>query len=706
VGDLGAAITIMAVPELDQEAARIRALLDLGILDTPPEPEFDDIVHAASDACQTPIAVLSLINSDRQWFKARVGIEVCETERDASFCAHAVAASKTLSIPDARLDARFKDNRLVNGPEQIRSYLGAPIMTREGVAIGAVAVIDQRPRDWSSGDTQALERLARIAARLIEMRARCELADVQAQQMLHLAAEGVQFRTIFAAMREGVVLQDRTSTILRHNPAAAALLGLTHDQLLGKSSVDNDWRIVDASGAPLPVEAQPSMVCLDTGEPVLNFVLGVHLPDGALRWLSVNSLPIFDTVGEPPTLTVTSFIDVTELRERETELRDAVELAERASQVKSQFVANVSHEIRTPLNGVIALASALRQSALSDRQREMVEIIVESGATLESILSALLDLAKIEAERMELEVVTFGIEDLVRSSTDLFKIKADNKGLGFDVSVIAPPGARYSGDAQKIRQILWNLLANAIKFTDAGEIGVSVKVEGSDEAAQTLLIDVRDTGVGLSPDMQHMLFEPFIQGDASVTRRFGGTGLGLTICRALARIMGGDIEAVAGGERGSVFRVRLPVATAEPEAAVATEGEAGLAVAMKILLVEDNPNNRRVVELLLEPTGAELVMAENGAEALTVLAAQRFDLILMDMQMPVMDGLTATREVRRLEAGAGEARAPTPIVMMTANASREHRDAALAAGADGFITKPVTPATLYAGINTALTAAA
>ncbi|ACL96531.2 hybrid sensor histidine kinase/response regulator [Caulobacter vibrioides] len=696
----------MAVPELDQEAARIRALLDLGILDTPPEQEFDDIVQAARDACQAPIAVLSLIDSDRQWFKARVGIEACETERDASFCAHAVAASKTLSIPDARLDARFKDNRLVNGPEQIRSYLGAPIMTREGVAIGAVAVIDQRPRDWSSGDTQALERLARIAARLIEMRARCELADAQGQQLLNLAAEGVQFRTIFAAMREGVVLQDRSSIILRHNPAAAALLGLTHDQLLGKSSVDDDWRIVDAAGAPLPVEAQPSMVCLATGEPVLNFVLGVHLRDGALRWLSVNSLPIFDKIGEPPNLTVTSFIDVTELRERETELRDALELAERASRVKSQFVANVSHEIRTPLNGVIALASALRQSALTDRQREMVEIIVESGTTLESILSALLDLAKIEAERMELEIVSFGLEDLVRSSTDLFKIKADNKGLGFDVSVIAPPGARYRGDAQKIRQILWNLLANAIKFTDAGEIAVSVTVEGADPAAQTLLIEVRDTGVGLSPEMEHVLFEPFIQGDASATRRFGGTGLGLTICRALARMMGGDIEALARAERGSVFRVHVPVSTAEPEASVAVESEADLATAMTILLVEDNPNNRRVVELLLEPTGAELVMAENGAEALTILATQRFDLILMDMQMPVMDGLTATREVRCLEAREGEGRTPTPIVMMTANASREHRDAAFAAGADGFITKPVTPATLYAGINTALTAAA
>jgi PAS domain S-box-containing protein len=689
-----------------RELARARALLDLGILDTPPESEFDDIVYAAQDACRTPIAVVSLIDDQRQWFKARVGIEVCETEREASFCAHAVADSRTLVLPDVTLDPRFRDNRLVTGPENVRAYLGAPIVTAQGVAIGAVAVIDQTPRDWTELEVRALERLARIAARLIEMRARCDLADSQAEQLLNLAAEGVQFRTIFAAMREGVVLQDRTSTILRHNPAAAALLGLTHNQLLGKSSVDSDWRIVDASGAPLSVEAQPSMVCLATGEPVLNFVLGVHLPTGGLRWLSINSLPIFDKVGEPPTLTVTSFIDVTELRERETELRDAVEMAERASQVKSQFVANVSHEIRTPLNGIIALASALRQSPLTDRQREMIEIIVDSGAALESILSALLDLAKIEAERMELEIVPFGLEDLVRSATDLFKIKADNKGLGFDVSVVAPPGARYSGDAQKIRQIVWNLLANAIKFTDAGDIAVRVQVDGPDPAEQTLLIEVRDTGVGLSPDMEGLLFEPFIQGDASVTRRFGGTGLGLTICRALARMMGGDIEAAPGAEQGSVFRLRTPVAIAEPEILSPVESETDLASAVKILLVEDNPNNRRVVELLLEPTGAQLVMAENGAEALTLLAAQRFDLILMDMQMPVMDGLTATREVRRLEAGAGAGGQPTPIVMMTANASREHRDAAFAAGADGFITKPVTPATLYAGINTALTAAA
>lgn len=696
----------MVTSVMSGEIARLRKLLDLGILDTPPEPEFDDIVRAAQDACDAPIVVLSLLDDHRQWFKARIGIEVCETELDVSFCAHAVAQASTLLIADVALDERFRNNRLVTGPEHVRSYAGAPIITEQGVAIGAVAVIDQRPRDWSAKEAQALERLARITARLIEMRARCELADVQAQQLLNLAAEGAQFRTIFAAMREGVVLQDRTSTILRHNPAAAALLGLTPDQLLGKSSLDDDWRIIDSSGVPLPVEAQPSMVCLNTQNPVLNFVLGVHLADGATRWLSVNSLPIFDKIGEPPNLTVTSFIDVTELRARETDLRDALELAERASQVKSQFVANVSHEIRTPLNGVIALASALRQTALTDRQREMVEIIVESGTTLESILSALLDLAKIEAERLELEIVPFGLEELVRSSTELFKIKADNKGLGFSVSVSAPADARYCGDVQKIRQILWNLLSNAIKFTDSGDIGVNVQVEDLDGTTPALLIEVRDTGVGIPPDMEGVLFEPFIQGDASVTRRFGGTGLGLTICRALARMMGGDIEAVARPERGSLFQVRLPVAIAEAAASAMAEGETDLAFAMRILLVEDNPNNRRVVELLLEPTGAELVMAENGAEALTILAAQHFDVILMDMQMPVMDGLTATREVRRLEASRGDRVAATPIVMMTANASREHREAAFAAGADGFITKPVTPATLYAGINTALTAAA
>ena len=696
----------MVTSVMSGEIARLRKLLDIGILDTPPEPEFDDIVRAAQDACDAPIVVLSLLDDHRQWFKARIGIEVCETELDVSFCAHAVAQASTLLIADVALDERFRNNRLVTGPEHVRSYAGAPIITEQGVAIGAVAVIDQRPRDWSAKEAQALERLARITARLIEMRARCELADVQAQQLLNLAAEGAQFRTIFAAMREGVVLQDRTSTILRHNPAAAALLGLTPDQLLGKSSLDDDWRIIDSSGVPLPVEAQPSMVCLNTQNPVLNFVLGVHLADGATRWLSVNSLPIFDKIGEPPNLTVTSFIDVTELRARETDLRDALELAERASRVKSQFVANVSHEIRTPLNGVIALASALRQTALTDRQREMVEIIVESGTTLESILSALLDLAKIEAERLELEIVPFSLEELVRSSTELFKIKADNKGLGFSVSVSAPADARYCGDVQKIRQILWNLLSNAIKFTDSGDIGVNVQVEDFDGTTPALLIEVRDTGVGIPPDMEGVLFEPFIQGDASVTRRFGGTGLGLTICRALARMMGGDIEAVARPERGSLFQVRLPVAIAEAAASAMAEGETDLAFAMRILLVEDNPNNRRVVELLLEPTGAELVMAENGAEALTILAAQHFDVILMDMQMPVMDGLTATREVRRLEASRGDRVAPTPIVMMTANASREHREAAFAAGADGFITKPVTPATLYAGINTALTAAA
>lgn len=685
------------------DAARTRALAELKILDSPPEAEFDDIVHEVAEVSRAPIALISLVDEHRQWFKARLGLDVCETAREHAFCSHAIAGDGPFLVSDALADLRFRDNPLVVGSPGIRSYAGAPIVTSGGWRIGTVCAIDHQPRDWDAQAIRTLERLARVTARLIEMRARCALADEQAQRLLALHAEDVEYRTIFAAMREGVVLQDRASVILRHNPGAATLLGLTREQLLGRSSMHPDWRLVDADGAALPVEAQPSMRCLATGEPVLDVVLGVNLPDASRRWLSVNSLPIFERPDEPPTQTVTSFIDVTELKAKEAELRATLALAERASLAKSQFVANVSHEIRTPLNGIIALAGALQDTDLTVRQREMVDIIVSSGTTLEAILNDLLDISKIEAERMEVEVAAFDIRDLVQAATDLFQIRADDKGIGFSVQLRAPVGERYLGDAQKIRQILWNLVANAIKFTDVGEVAMSVDVidPADGTARRDLIIEVRDTGIGVEPDVLPCLFEPFVQADESFTRRFGGTGLGLAICRSLAHLLGGEISAVSAPGHGSAFTVKLPLDATDAEPSLADTQDTSVEAGLRILVVEDNANNRRVVELLLEPIGADLAMAENGAEALDLFDARPFDLILMDMQMPVMDGLSATREIRRREALSGAR--PTPIAMMTANAASEHRAAAAEAGADGFITKPVTPAALYAGIQGVIT---
>ncbi|WP_419252180.1 ATP-binding protein [Caulobacter sp. ErkDOM-YI] len=688
-------------PDLEQR--RLAALWALDILDSLDEDGFNDLVAEVSETCNTPISLISLVDTDRQWFKARVGLEAQETPRDVAFCHHAIQTPALFVIEDATQDPRFLDNPLVTGAQGIRAYAGAPLTTVDGLRIGTLCAIDTQPKRWTPRELRCLERLSRVAMTMIETRAGARVAVAQIKTLEDLRRSDQRYRTIIAAMREGVVLQDQSSIIVEHNAHAAVLLGMTSDQLAGRSSADRDWSLVTAEGAPLTVDQQPSMQCLSTGKPVLDFMLGVKLPNGDQRWLNVNSLPIFEGDGPTPAQTLTTFVDITQLKRQEVALIEALAAAERASAAKSTFLANVSHEIRTPLNGVIALAKALSRLNMPDRQREMVDIIVHSGESLERILNDLLDIAKIEASRMELEIAPFDLVAEIHTCTDLMRLRADGKGIAFETVFSPEANGFFLGDALRLRQVVSNLTANAIKFTDSGGVSLRVEVETLVADECRLTVTVNDTGIGLDPEVLPRLFERFVQGDDTVTRRFGGTGLGLAICKTLVILMGGEIEARARPEGGSSFAFSLPLRRAEAPAAAAPEqGAPALRMDqhLRVLLAEDHPVNRRVVELLLEPHQVELVMAENGAEAFAKFSESQFDVVLMDMQMPVMDGLSATANIRRWEAAMQ--RPPTPIVMMTANASSDHREQAMVAGADGFITKPVTPDSLYAGIDAAL----
>ena len=688
-------------PDLEQR--RLAALWSLQVLDTLEEEGFNDLVAEVSETCNTPISLISLVDTERQWFKARVGLDARETPRDVAFCNHTIQTPSLLVVEDATLDPRFRNNPLVTGAPGVKAYAGAPLTTGDGLRIGTLCAMDTRPKIWTPRELRCLERLSRIAISMIETRAGAQVAVAQVATLEELRRSDQRYRTIIGAMREGVVLQDRASVIVEHTLHAARLLGMSDDQLAGRSSVDPDWSLVTADGSALTVDQQPSMQCLSTGKPVLDFMLGVHLPNGEQRWLNVNSLPMFEGDDPVPTQTLTTFVDITQLKRQEAALIEAVDAAERASAAKSTFLANVSHEIRTPLNGVIALAKALSRFAMPERQREMVDIIVHSGESLERILNDLLDIAKIEASRMELEIAPFDLAAEIHTCTDLMRLRADDKGIGFEVTFAPEADGYFMGDALRLRQVIANLTANAIKFTDAGSVRLMVELQTVSQDDCRLTVTVDDTGIGLDKEVLPLLFERFRQGDDTVTRRFGGTGLGLAICKNLVTLMGGEIAARARPERGSSFTFSVPLRRTEaPAVAVAEHSAPALRTAerLRVLLAEDHPVNRRVVELLLEPLGVELVVAENGAEALEKFGQSRFDLVLMDMQMPVMDGLSATADIRRWEAV--QQRSPTPIVMMTANASNDHREQAMAAGADGFITKPVTPESLYAGIDGAL----
>ena len=396
------------------------------------------------------------------------------------------------------------------------------------------------------------------------------------------------------------------------------------------------------------------------------------------------------------TLFTTIVRDLTERYETEVSLVEARERAEQANRAKSIFLANMSHELRTPLNGILGVAEALATSTSDSRQKEMVDLIATSARALEALLTDILDLARIEAGRLAIQNEPFDLSVMVRSVAALFAASAESKGLSFHLDLPDSAALTLSGDCMRLRQILNNLLSNAVKFTETGGVTLAVETDCSGGPCR-VRFSVHDTGIGFVEEVGTRLFQPFEQSDSSITRRFGGTGLGLSICRRLVELMGGTIEARSVAGQGSTFsfEVTLAPATLEPVEAVETPEWTGRP--LRVLLAEDHPVNRRVVELILEPVGIEVCSVENGELAVAEAATGSFDLILMDMQMPVMDGLEAVRCIRGRE---GEAGLPhVPICMLTANALPHFQAQALEAGADGFLTKPISAMALIQKIT-------
>jgi signal transduction histidine kinase/ActR/RegA family two-component response regulator len=389
-----------------------------------------------------------------------------------------------------------------------------------------------------------------------------------------------------------------------------------------------------------------------------------------------------------------------DLKRTMNDLVEARDAADAANTLKSQFLANMSHEIRTPLNGVLAMADVMAMSDLPPLQRERLGVIRQSGELLLAVLNDVLDLSKIEAGKLTLLESEFDLDRLAASSRDTFSQMAKDKGLTFDVEVAAEAGGWWRGDADRIRQILNNLTSNAIKFTPDGAVQARFDINPVNGA---LRLQVADTGVGVSEEKLPTLFEKFVQADNSATRRFGGTGLGLAICRELAQMMGGVISAKSLVYVGSTFTVELPLEHVAAPAVVAeasNAAEEGEETDIRLLAAEDNPTNQRVLQAVMDSLGLHVDIVPDGRAAVEAWKTGAYDLILMDIQMPVMDGIAAAKAIRDTEWA--EQRKAIPIIALTANALSHQVEEYLAAGMDGHVSKPIEIAKLYDALNRAL----
>ncbi|MDB5956679.1 PAS domain-containing hybrid sensor histidine kinase/response regulator [Ramlibacter sp.] len=496
-------------------------------------------------------------------------------------------------------------------------------------------------------------------------------------------------RSALDALTEGLLVVDQKQEIVLANEALTRLLARSNEQMMGRPVGQIGW--LDEQGEALAPASFPWSAALASGIVQRNLQLKLRDAEGRLRSFVVNCSPVLSGAGKASGVLI-SLEDITLLEQSRIELRSARDEAEAANRAKSEFLANMSHEIRTPMNAILGFTELLRRG-FGKNERESsryLDTIHHSGRHLLGLINDILDLSKVEAGQMTVEKIACTPHQVIQSALAELALKAQEKGLRVSLRLLTPVPERVQSDPARIRQVVLNLLSNAVKFTEQGAVEVVLACHGS-----AYTVEVSDSGIGIAPEKIETMFDPFTQADASITRRFGGTGLGLAISRRLARALGGDLTATSQPGVGTTMifsfdpgalagvhlldAAELAAATAPAAAQLRTRWRIPSA---RVLVVDDGPENRELLSLVLAEHGLWVEEAENGQVAVDKMAAGRFDLVLMDMQMPVLDGYAATRELRRRGV-------QVPVVALTANAMKGYEEEVLQAGCTAYLTKPV-----------------
>jgi signal transduction histidine kinase/ActR/RegA family two-component response regulator len=691
------------------ETERILTLQDLEILDTESEKVFDDLTQLASEYFNVPIVLISLVDEERQWFKSKQGLGACETPRDFAFCAHAILQDDLFIVENALEDERFADNPLVTDQPNVIFYAGYPIEIKEGIRIGTLCLIDNKPRKFSTEDRK----------KLITFGEQVEFLLKQRLQLIHMS--------IFSAMLEelhklnSIESLDIDTLAESYLDVGMNVLNLDFGII---SHVDgDDYEVLYAISPENVIEPGSHFELAGTyceevikqGKTVFYREVGqieklkdhpvyvnmklesyistpIYILDKVIGTINFSSRDIRKRSFSPEEVKFLELLSQSysykyELDLKTKQLKESRKEALEAADAKAQFLANMSHEIRTPLNAIMGVTDLIKNTKLNDEQTKYVDIFKSSSQHLLQLINDILDLSKIDANKISLENRPLNLQKVISNLETIFDHSIREKGLDFEIHIDPTVNIHKNADETRINQILFNLVGNAIKFTKKGSIKIMVSSIQQENLGNTL-ISIIDTGIGIPKDKLEHIFDEFSQADASTTREYGGTGLGLAISKKLANLMGGDLKVESVEGSGSKFHILLnleDMQQAEIECEEKVVNYQDYKDSANILIVDDNSVNRMIIKAYLKETNFSIEMAKDGEEAYNKLKDGHFDIVFMDIQMPKMNGLEVTQKYRQENKDS-----ETIIYALSAFSGDEEAQKAIDAGCNGYISKPIS----------------
>lgn len=666
----------------DPEAAR---------LDPPGDPRFHAVAKLVVATFDVPIVLISLVDGDREWFEVRYGLDVAETPREVPFCRLLLAESAALVVGDARADDRLVGSGLVMGEPHLRFFAGVPLRAAGGRVLGALCAIDLSPREWSARERETLQLLGGQVATLIELRQNertlREQHELAFEREMKLADRERMLTSLLGGMVEGVVLQDHNGAILHHNAAAARILGLSREELTGRTSVDPRWRATRADGSTFPGEEHPAMVTLRTGEPQSDVEMCLETADGERRWISINSRPLRTSATVAPYAVVATFRDITDTRDLAEKLARHQRLV-----TTGTLAAGVGHEINNPLTYAMTnLGVAIEElediagASPSQRLREIVGLLAdarEGGERVKRIVRGLRSLVREETELQPIDV-----NKIVRTSIQMANQELRTRST-VDLDLGESPFVM--GDEARLSQVVINILVNAAQaFTAAdpsrNRIVVRTRVEGS------VIIEVRDNGPGIQPEVFPRIFDPFFTTKAPGV----GMGLGLAIAHVNITAFGGELDCESTVGEGTTFRIRLPYGTGEVEP---VRDPAPARSPLRLLVLDDEPSILKAFRRVFrDAPDVEIVSSDDSREALErIRAGEHFDLVFSDLAMPYLNGPAFHEAVLATHPEVAER-----IVFLSGDMGRVEHQIFLARVPNERFEKPFTPGDLRAVVRRA-----